>query len=85
VVVSNADEAAQLIRECDSRLQTFGARFSYPTYVTAHDGLAVHLRSEQQILASDDETITVTGEPPVFTPPPLVVPPVIGIALSEIA
>jgi FAD/FMN-containing dehydrogenase len=62
VVVSNADEAAQLIRECDSRLQTFGARFSYPTYVTAHDGLAVHLRSEQQILASDDETITVTGD-----------------------
>ncbi|WP_432557565.1 D-arabinono-1,4-lactone oxidase [Granulicoccus sp. GXG6511] len=62
VAVRGVEEAAQLIRECDSRLQPLGSRFSYPTYVTAQDGLAVHLRSEQHILASDCETITVTGD-----------------------
>ncbi|MDO5498181.1 MAG: D-arabinono-1,4-lactone oxidase [Propionibacteriaceae bacterium] len=60
--VGDADEAAKVIRESDARVQAFGSRFSYPTYVTAHDGLAVHLRSERTILASDAETITVTGD-----------------------
>ena len=62
VAARGAEDAAQLIRECDVRLQVLGSRFSYPTYVTAHDGLAVHLRSERKILASDDTTITVAGD-----------------------
>lgn len=62
VAARDADDAARLIRECDRRIQVLGSRFSYPTYVTAHDGLAVHLRSDRRILASDDTTVTVTGD-----------------------
>lgn len=62
VAVAGVDEAAQLIRRDDARIQTLGSRFSYPTYVTAHDGVAVHLRSPRTILSSDASTITVTGD-----------------------
>lgn len=62
VAARSVEDAAQLIRSWDARMQFLGSRFSFPTYVTAHDGLALHLRSDRQILSGDDTTLTVSGD-----------------------
>lgn len=60
--VRSAWEASTLLRESADRVQLLGSRFSYPSLIEGHDGLAVHLRNPERILAHDESTITVTAD-----------------------
>lgn len=60
--VGNAGEAANLLRDSTGRVQVLGSRFSYPRLIEGHDGLAIHLRNPEHVLALDQTSVTVTGD-----------------------